>query len=526
MKRAVNALQNFGKSLYGPVLILPIVGLFIAFGNVFGNGNLAGYVPLLNHPLIQDFGQLVSKSAIAILANLALVFAVGIPIGLAKRDKGYAALIGLVMFIIFINAMNITLQLQGKLVPAAEMRAAGQGMVLGVQVLEMGVFAGILIGGFAGYLYNRYSSKQFNGVMAIYSGHCFVAILVIPLAIALGFAMSTLWPFAQHGITWLAFAIKGAGPVGIAIYGFLERVLIPTGLHHLVYTPFLYTELGGTAEVCGKLYQGARNIYFAEMACQDVKQLSSTVVWDARGISKMFGLTAAALAMYVTAKPEKRLAAKAILIPAAFTSFLLGVTEPLEFSFLFVAPMLFAVHAVLTGIGMMLFSIMGVHAIGANGVIDFLLYNLPLGIEKSNWPMYIAVGLTMSVIYFFVFRFLILYFDMPTPGRETDEEETRLYSKTEYQAKAENPEKTQDSVKGDAQLVGATIIAGLGGKPNIEVVDNCYTRLRVTLIDPALVDEQQLKNTGAKAVIRQGNNVQVVYGLHVKTIREAVENAL
>ncbi|MCV9880090.1 PTS transporter subunit EIIC [Brenneria izbisi] len=520
MKNAVNALQNFGKSLYGPVLILPIVGLFIAFGNVFGNGNLAGYIPFLNHPLIQGFGQLVSKSAVAILANLALVFAVGIPIGLAKRDKGYAALIGLVMFIIFINAMNITLQLQGKLAPVAEMRAAGQGMALGVQVLEMGVFAGILIGALAGYLYNRYSGKQFDGVMAIYSGHCFVAILVIPLAIALGFVMSAIWPFAQQGISQLAFAIKGAGPFGVAIYGFLERILIPTGLHHLVYTPFLYTELGGMAEVCGNLYQGARNIYFAEMACQSVKQLSPTVAWDARGISKMFGLTAAALAMYVTAKPEKRMAAKAILIPAAFASFLLGVTEPLEFSFLFVAPLLFVVHAVLTGLGMMLFYVLGVHAIGANGVIDFLLYNLPLGIEKSNWPMYIVVGLTMSVIYFLVFRFLILYFDMPTPGREASEEDTRLYSKTEYQAKA------QQQVKNDAHLVGSTIIAGLGGKPNIEVVDNCYTRLRVTVLDPTIVDDQQLKTTGAKAVIRQGNNVQVVYGLHVKTIREAVENAL
>lgn len=445
MKRAVNALQNFGKSLYGPVLILPIVGLFIAFGNVFGNGNLAEYLPLPHHPIIQNFGQLIAKSAVAILANLALVFAVGIPIGLATRDKGYADLIGLVTFIIFINAMNITLQLHGKLVDAVEMRPAGQGMVLGVQVLEMGVFAGILIGAFAGYLFNRYSSKQFNGVMAIYSDHCFVTILAILSAILLGFVMSAVWPYAQHGISALTFAIKGARPFGVAIYGFLERILIPTGLHHLVYTPFLYTELGGTADVCGKLYHGARNIYFAEMACPSVTQLSPTVAWDARGISKMLGLTAAALAMYVTAKPEKRIAAKAILIPAAFTSFLLGVTEPLEFSFLFV------VHAVLTGLGMMLFSLLGVHAICANGVIDFLLYNLPLGIAKSNWPMYIAVGLIMSVIYFFVFRTLILYFDMPTPGREANEEETRLYSKTDYQSKAQE--------KGSNVHDGATVIA-------------------------------------------------------------------
>lgn len=514
MKRAVNALQNFGKSLYGPVLILPIVGLFIALGNVLGNGTLAEYLPFLGHSSIHNVGILIAKSAVSVLANLALVFGVGIPIGLAAKDKGYAALIGLVTFIVFINAMNVTLQLQGELAPAEQMRAAGQSMVLGVQVLEMGVFAGILTGALSGYLYNRYSGVQFSGAMAIYSGHCFVAIIMLPVSMLLGVVMSEIWPFAQQGISALALAIKGAGAVGVAIYGFLERILVPTGLHHLVYTPFLYTELGGTAEVCGSIYQGARNIYFAEMACPGVHQLSNTVVWDARGISKMFGLPAAALAMYMTAKPERKAVAKAILIPAALTSMLVGVTEPLEFSFLFVAPLLFVVHAVLTGIGMMLFYLLGVHAIGANGIIDFILYNLPLGTEKSNWPMYIVVGLIMSALYFVVFRLIIQRFDMKTPGREADDAETKLYSKHEYQ------------MKGSNDGLGEAIIQGLGGRENIEVVDNCYTRLRVTVRDVSVIDEPRLKSTGAKGVIKQGNNVQVVYGLHVKKMREAVETFL
>ncbi|CBK87025.1 PTS system IIB component, Glc family (TC 4.A.1)/PTS system IIC component, Glc family (TC 4.A.1) [Enterobacter hormaechei] len=424
MKRAVNALQNFGKSLYGPVLILPIVGLFIAFGNVLGNGNLAEYLPFLGHPLIQSVGQLIAKSAVSVLVNLALVFAVGIPIGLATRDKGYAALIGLVTFIVFINAMNVTLQLQGELAPAEQMKAAGQSMVLGVQVLEMGVFAGILTGALSGYLYNKYSGVQFNGAMAIYSGHCFVAIVMLPVSMLLGVVMSELWPYAQHGISALA------------------------------------------------------------------------------------------LAMYMTAKPERKAIAKAILIPAALTSLLVGVTEPIEFSFLFVAPLLFVVHAVLTGIGMMLFSLFGVHAIGANGIIDFILYNLPLGTEKSNWPMYIMVGLIMFALYFVVFRFLILRFNMKTPGREDEDQETRLYSKQEYQAKGNN------------DGLGESIVVGLGGRENIEVVDNCYTRLRVTVKDVAIIDEPRLKATGAKGIIKQGNNVQVVYGLHVKKMREAVETFL
>jgi len=503
MKRAVNALQNFGKSLYGPVLILPIVGLFIAFGNLLGNGNVAEYLPFLGYPFIQSLGQLMAKSAVSVLVNLALVFAVGIPVGLAARDKGYAALIGLVTFVVFINAMNVTLSLQGELAAADQM--------LGVQVLEMGVFAGILTGALSGYFYNKYSGVQFSGAMAVYSGHCFVAIIMLPVSMLLGVIMSELWPFAQQGISTAALAIKGAGPFGVAVYGFLERILVPTGLHHLVYTPFLYTELGGTADVCGQTYQGARNIYFAEMACPSVHQLSSTVVWDARGISKMFGLPAAALAMYLTAKPERKAAAKAILIPAALTSLLVGVTEPIEFSFLFVAPLLFVVHAVLTGIGMMLFYLLGVHAIGANGIVDFIIYNLPLGTEKSNWPMYIVVGLIMFALYFVIFRFLILRFDMKTPGREEEDQETRLYSKQEYQAKGGN------------DGLGEAIVAGLGGRDNVEVVDNCYTRLRVTVKDVAMIDEPRLKATGAKGVIKQGNNVQVVYGLHVKKMREAVE---
>lgn len=514
MKRVVNALQNFGKSLYGPVLILPIVGLFIAFGNVLSNSTLSDYLSFTGHPIVQGIGQLIAKSAVSILVNLALVFAVGIPVGLATRYKGYAALIGMVTFVVFINAMNVTLQLQGELAPAAQMKAAGQSMVLGVQVLEMGVFAGILTGALSGYLYNKYSGVQFSGAMAIYSGHCFVAIVMLPVAIVLGAVMSELWPFAQHGISAMALAIKGAGPLGVAIYGFLERILVPTGLHHLVYTPFLYTELGGTQDVCGTAYQGARNIYFAEMACPDVKQLSKTVVWDARGISKMFGLPAAALAMYLTAKPERKAAAKAILIPAALTSFLVGVTEPIEFSFLFVAPLLFVVHAVLTGIGMMLFSLFGVHAIGANGIIDFILYNLPLGTDKSNWPMYLVVGFIMFALYFVVFRFLIVHLNMKTPGREEEQQETRLYSKKDFQ----NQDKSGE--------LGESIITGLGGRENIVVVDNCYTRLRVTVKDVNYINEPELKSTGAKGIIKQGNNVQVVYGLHVKKMREAVETFL
>ncbi|MBU8772511.1 PTS transporter subunit EIIC [Cytobacillus oceanisediminis] len=515
MKQVVNGLQLFGKSLFAPILILPIIGLFIAFGNVFGNGNLAQYVPLLENPIIQNIGMFISSSAVSILQNLALIFAVGIPIGLAKKDKGYAALTGLVTFVIFINAMHQVLNLSERLVPAEEMQISGQAMVLNVQVLEMGVFAGILIGALVGVLHNKYCDTEFKGVFSIYSGHRFVAILAIPSAMVLGALAAEFWPIVQNGITALANGIRSLGDFGFLIYGFLERILIPTGLHHLVYTPFLYTELGGTTTVAGEVVHGARNIYFAEMADPSVAVLSSTVNWDARGLAKMFGLIGAALAMYVTADKNKKAMAKAILLPAAVTSFLLGVTEPIEFAFLFTAPILFFIHAVLAGTGMMLLNVFGVHAIGANGVIDFLLYNLPLGTEKSNWPMFIVVGLIMFAAYFIIFRFLILKLNLKTPGRE--------------EGTVETVQPAEVQTKGNAAAgspLGETIVTALGGSGNIENVDNCYTRLRLVLKDPNAVDEQLLKETGSKGVIKSGNNVQVVYGLNVKSVRDQVDQKL
>nr|WP_277620264.1 PTS transporter subunit EIIC [Mesobacillus campisalis] len=401
------------------------------------------------------------------------------------------------------------------------MQLSGQSTVLNVQVLEMGVFAGILIGALVGILHNKYCDTEFKGVLSIYSGHRFVAILAIPSAMILGALAAEFWPIAQNGITAMANGIRSLGNAGFLIYGFMERILIPTGLHHLVYTPFLYTELGGTATIAGETIHGARNIYFAEMADPSVAVLSSTVNWDARGLAKMFGLMGAALAMYVTAKKEKKAMAKAILVPAAFTSFLLGVTEPLEFAFLFTAPILFVLHAVLAGTGMMLLNIFGVHAIGANGVIDFLLYNLPLGTTKSNWPMFILVGLIMFAAYFIIFRFLILKMNLKTPGRE---EGAAVSLKPAAAGTAKSG--TAAAPGTNSSPLGETIVTALGGSENIESVDNCYTRLRLVLKNPEAVNEEVLKETGSKGVIKSGNNVQVVYGLNVKSVRDQVDKRL
>jgi len=285
--------------------------------------------------------------------------------------------------------------------------------------------------------------------------------------------------------------------------------------------------------VGGQVFEGARNIYFAEIADPAIKVLSSSVIWDARGISKMFGLVGACLAMYQTAKPENKFKVKAILIPAVVTSFIAGVTEPIEFSFMFVAPMLFVIHSVFSGLSMVALNVLGSRAIGPNGFIDFVLYNLPLGIEKTRWPVYIAVGICFFFIYYFTFRLLITKFNLKTIGREELGQETKLFSKKDYnqkqqaQSEVDNEDPLNEQIEPTSDQFSALIVEGLGGDGNIKSIDNCYTRLRLKIVDPALVDEELLKTeTQAKGVIKNGESVHVVYGLTVPQIRENLEKYL
>lgn len=330
--------------------------------------------------------------------------------------------------------MNIFLTLTEKLAPADALRGSGQTTVLGVQILDMGVFLGIILGIVVAYIHNKFCEKEFDGAFQIYGGSRLVFIILIPVTVGLAIVFSYVWPPVQNVINNLGEFIQSSGNFGIFTYGTLERLLIPTGLHHLVYTPFLYSSLGGVAEIGGQVFEGARNIYFAEMADPTIAKLSASVIWDARGLSKMFGLVGACLAMYHTALPKNKTKIKAILIPAAVTSILAGVTEPIEFSFMFVAPVLFVIHALLSGLGMVVLNVLGVTAIGPNGLIDFLLYNLPLGIEKTGWPMYLLIGLGQFVVYYLIFRFVITKFKLKTPGREEDGD-TKLYTKSDYKEK-------------------------------------------------------------------------------------------
>jgi PTS system maltose and glucose-specific IIC component len=524
--KVMEAMQRFSKAMFIPILILPIEGILIAFGNLFTNPRLMEVIPFLDNPITTGFGTILTGSLVSILTNLGLIFCVGIAIGLANKEKAIAGFTSLLGYLVFVNAMNKFMQLSGILYEGESLQGTGQTVVLGVQILDMGVFLGLILGIVTAIVHNKFIDKEFNGAFQIYGGSRFVFIVLIPVVVLLSIALTFIWPFFQSGINSLGTLIQHSGSFGIFLYGALERLLIPTGLHHLIYTPFLYTSLGGVVEVGGQVLEGARNIYYAEIIDPTVKELSPSVVWDARGISKMFGLIGACLAMYHTAKPENKGKVKAILIPAAVTSFIAGVTEPIEFSFMFVAPLLFVVHAALSGFAMMTFHLLDVRAIGPNGMIDFLLFNLPLGIEKTHWPTYILIGLVFFVIYYFVFRFLITKFNFKTVGREDEGQETKLYSKKDYKEK-QSEGKEGAAVPQGNDGIAPVIVDALGGASNINSVTNCYTRLRLTLDNPEKVNEEVLKKqTGASGVIIKDKNVQVVYGLQVPSIRKAVEGYL
>ncbi|KAE9525528.1 PTS transporter subunit EIIC [Testudinibacter aquarius] len=518
-EKLTNGLQRFSKAMFVPILILPIVGVLIAFSNVLNNAKLAELLPFLDNIFIKGFGTILSSSLVSILVNLGLIFCVGLSVGLAKEKKAEAGFTAVLAYLIFTYAMNKFMLLSGILYQGESLRGTGQTMVLGIQILDMGIFLGLFLGSLVAFIHNRYCEQEFNSAFQIYGGSRFVFIILIPTVIFSAIVLTYLWPFVQYGILKLGVIINHSGEAGIFLYGMLERLLIPTGLHHLVYTSFLYTPLGGSVEINGQVFEGARNIYYAEMALPSIPRLSPTVIWDARGISKMYGLIGACFAMYYTAKPENKAKVKAILIPAAFSSFIAGVTEPIEFTFMFVAPLLFIIHAVLSGLSMVVLSLLDVRAIGPNGFIDFLLFNVPLGITKTGWPMYMLVGVIFFCLYYVIFTFLIKRLDLKTIGREDNGEEAKLYSKDDYHKR--NKSTQSKNINAD------TIIDGLGGQQNIQSVENCYTRLRLLLKDPELVDENLLKNyTGASAVIKMGNNVQVVYGLQVNSIRKAVDHAL
>ena len=390
---------------------------------------------------------------------------------------------------------------------------------VGIQTLQMGVFGGIIVGLGEAALHNRFYTIELPSALAFFSGSRFVPIISTVVYVLVGIGMFFAWPMVQNGIYALGGLVTGTGYLGTLIFGIIKRALIPFGLHHVFYLPFWQTGVGGSMEVAGKMIEGGQNIFFAQLADPSTVHFSADACryFSGEFIFMIFGLPGAALAMYQTAKPEKKKQAGGLLLSAALACMATGITEPLEFSFLFVAPMLFAVQVILAGAAYMIAHILNI-AVGltfSGGLLDLFLFGILQGNAKTSWLRIIPVGIIYFLLYYGIFKFLILKFDLKTPGREDEDVETKLYTKADYNAAKES------GVKGAE--VSALITAGLGGKANIEDVDCCATRLRCTIKDPAKVQEALLKQSGSRGVILKGKGIQVIYGPQVAVLKTNLE---
>ena len=519
-------LQRVGRSFMLPIALLPVAGLLLGIGSSFTNETmLAAYgLNSVIHPgtLIYTILDVMSQTGNAVFNNLALLFAMGVAIGMARKEKEVAALSGAVAYIIMNTAIQAMINAAGGV---EAMPANSTTTMLGITTLQMGVFGGIVVGLGVAALHNKFYKIELPQVLAFFGGTRFVPIVSSIVYLVVGIAMFYIWPVVQNGIAALGALVLASGYAGTFIYGLLERALIPFGLHHVFYMPFWQTAVGGTAIIDGVTVTGAQNIFFAELASKSttVFSVSATRFMAGKFPFMMFGLPGAALAMYQCAKPEKKKEAGGLLLSAALTAFLTGITEPLEFTFIFVALPMYAVHCVLAGLSFMLMHILnvGVGMTFSGGLIDLVLFGVMQGNAKTHWVWVVVVGAVYFVLYYIIFRFMISKFDYKTPGRD-DAEEVKLYTRADVNAR----NAASGSVPAGNDPVSAMIVEGLGGAANLADVDCCATRLRCTVNDAALVKQDVLKASGASGVICKGNGVQVVYGPKVAVIKAKLEDYL
>ena len=520
-------LQRVGRSFMLPIALLPVAGLLLGIGSSFTNETmLAAYgLNSVIHPgtLIYTILDVMSQTGSAVFNNLALLFAMGVAIGMARKEKEVAALSGAVAYIIMNTAIQAMINAAGGV---DAMPANSTTTMLGITTLQMGVFGGIVVGLGVAALHNKFYKIELPQVLAFFGGTRFVPIISSIVYLVVGIAMFYIWPVVQSGIAALGALVLASGYAGTFIYGLLERALIPFGLHHVFYMPFWQTAVGGTAIIDGVTVTGAQNIFFAELASKSttVFSVSATRFMAGKFPFMMFGLPGAALAMYHCAKPEKKKAAGGLLLSAALTAFLTGITEPLEFTFIFVALPMYAVHCVLAGLSFMLMHILnvGVGMTFSGGLIDLVLFGAMQGNAKTHWIWVVVVGAVYFVLYYLIFRFMISKFNYKTPGRD-DAEEVKLYTRADVNARS--AASGSNAPAGD-DPVSALIVEGLGGTDNLTDVDCCATRLRCTVKDAALVKQDVLKASGASGVICKGNGVQVVYGPKVAVIKAKLEDYL
>ena len=530
-------LQRLGRSFMLPIAILPVAGLLLGLGSSFTNettiemynlGKILGDGTILHALLV-----IMNKVGSAVFDNLPLLFAVGVAIGMAKKEKEVSALSAVIAYFVMNISISSMLEINGKILSdgsiSKDVLEGTIASVCGINTLQMGVFGGIIVGLGVAALHNRFHKIQLPNALSFFAGSRFVPIISTIVYMFVGILMYFVWPAVQNGIYALGGLVTGSGYLGTLAFGIIKRALIPFGLHHVFYMPFWQTAVGGTMNVAGNLVQGGQNIFFAQLAdSAHITHFSAdaTRYFSGEFIFMIFGLPGAALAMYRTAKPEKKKQAGGLLLSAALTCMLTGITEPIEFSFLFVAPILFGVQVVLAGAAYMIAHILNI-AVGltfSGGLLDLFLFGILQGNDKTSWLRIIPVGIIYFILYYVIFSFLIKKLNLKTPGREDDTGEVKLYTKADVNARKAKGNNA-DGVAVEDEL-SRDITRGLGGKKNIDTVDCCATRLRCTVINPDLVNDAALKATGASGVIHKGNGVQVIYGPHVTVIKSNLEDYL
>lgn len=518
-------LQRVGQSFMIPIAVLPVAGLLMGIGKSFTNTTMiqAYHLQFIlgKGTVLNALFTIMNNAGNIIFENLPVLFAVGIAMGMAKHEKATAAFSALVAFLIMHASINALLTINGFIVNdqvADFVRLGTINTFCGIKSLDLGVFGGMVVGLGVAFLHNRFYMTKLPEYLSFFAGTRFVPVICSVVFLFVGILFYYIWPPIQEAIYHLGVLVRDSSYVGTFIYGFVKRMLIPFGLHHVFYLPFWQTGLGGSMVIDGHLIQGAQNIFFAQLASPHVTHFNAeaTRFFSGEYIFMMFGLPGAALAMYHCARPSQRKKAGGLLLSASLTSILTGITEPIEFTFLFQAPPLFLIHALLAGSAYVIAQVLHI-TIGLTfsaGAIDFFLFGILQGNSKTNWVVVPIIGLIYFILYYMIFKYVIKRYDFKTMGRGED---TEIPTKKDYSRKK--------SLDVDSS-VSHSIVDALGGISNILDVDTCTTRLRATLRDPSLVDEEALKQTGAAGIYLRGEGIQVTYGPHVVIIMSEIKQIL
>lgn len=506
-KHLFSLLQRIGQSFMLPIALLPIAGIFLGIGSSLTNTNMLaayhlkglmgpGTAPYILFSLLNSAGSIIFD-------NLPILFAVGVAIGMARTEKATAALSGIVAFFVMHSTIGGLITYTGR---SHSFLTGATTEIVGITSLQMGVFGGIIVGLGVAALHNRFYKIELPRVFSFFGGTHFIPIISAITYVGIGILMFYIWPPTQILINDAGKLVLMSGYGGTFVYGLLERALIPFGLHHVFYMPFWQTAVGGRELVNGQLIEGAQNIFFAELASPDTSHFSvaATRFMSGKFPLMMFGLPGAALAMYTCARPENKKAVGSLLLSAAISSAVTGITEPLEFAFLFVAPPLYVIHCAFAGLSYMLMHMLnvGIGMTFSGGFLDFFLFGILQGNTKTSWLHVIPVGILYFIVYFIVFRVMILKFNYQTPGHEKD----------------------NAAPVNNADNKSQQILDGLGGLENISDLSCCATRLRVTLHRPSKLNKEKLLATGAAAVVANGDGVQVVYGPEVTVIHARLQD--